>query len=101
VFSASDPGLRLPEKIVNVHPNYPPLEGHRLAASIAVYEMVIDEQGDVCSVRGIRPWEVAPPYPAFEWALLSAMYRWKFKPATKDGEPVAVRLVVTAEVLLM
>jgi TonB family protein len=49
-------------------------------------EVVIDEQGNVSAAS--LP---APVHPSYDTPLLDATTRWRFRPATRDGQPVRFR----------
>jgi periplasmic protein TonB len=81
------PGITLPSVIKEVKPDYP-----REAMDAGV-------QGDVvmaCVVsRDGRPGEITIERslePRLDDAAVAALKQWEFKPGTKDGEPVAVRV---------
>jgi periplasmic protein TonB len=78
-----------PEPVKTPPPSYPAsLKGSGHAGIVAV-KMTIDEEGNVASAVATKSNHVAFEPPAVEAALT-----WKFKPATKDGKPVAVQLVI-------
>lgn len=62
---------------------------------IFIVEAVIDESGGVREVRTLRTPILTPPCPALEDAVIAAVTEWRYKPATLDGNPVAVFLTVT------
>lgn len=49
-------------------------------------EVVIDEQGAVAAASLVKP-----VHPQYDSPLLDATARWRFQPATRDGQPVAYR----------
>ena len=69
-----------------VYPAALRLEGVSGIVSISVS---IDEKGDVASTAVSKS-----SNPAFDQAALDAVARWKFKPAKKSGQPVAVTVVL-------
>jgi periplasmic protein TonB len=62
---------------------------------IFIIEAVIDESGGVGEVRTLRRPIFTPPCPALEETALAAVAKWRYKPATLKGKPVAVYLTVT------
>jgi TonB family protein len=62
---------------------------------IGIFEMTIDESGSVSAIRTINRPLFDPPCPAFEESYRAALSKWKYKPATRDGKPVAVYLTMT------
>jgi TonB family protein len=63
-------------------PDYPP--GHSNGGQISLH-MVVDDQG---TVR--LPTVDVSPGPEFSQAAIEAVKKWTFKPATLNGQPVAV-----------
>ena len=59
-----------------------------------VLEVIVDEQG-VVEWAGMSK----PSFPSYDVDLITASKAWRFRPATKDGEPVKYRLGV--EVMLL
>lgn len=56
---------------------------------IVALSCVIDEKGDVISVRVNKSSD-----PRFEAPAREALQKWKFKPAKKDGKEVKVRVTI-------
>jgi protein TonB len=57
---------------------------------VVIIEVVVDREGRVADSRVLRE----PGFGTGE-AALTAVDRWRFRPATLDGRPVAVFLTVT------
>lgn len=73
-----------------VEPRYPePARRVRLQGAV-ILEAVIDERGNVTSVRVVKGMAMG-----LEQAAIEAVSRWKFQPATLDGRPVAVYFNLT------
>jgi len=68
---------------------------HRRVSGIAILEVVIDESGNVRDLRVIRLPTYSPPWDGFEKQCREKFGKWKYKPATRDGKPVAVYLTIT------
>jgi TonB family protein len=83
-------GVTAPVVIERVEPVYP--EDYRKArvAGIVVLEMAITATGQVEHVSVLK--SLAP---GLDDAAVTAVRKWKFKPATKDGQPVPVLNVMT------
>ncbi len=78
-----------PELIHAVLPHYPEIaERSRFTGKVEM-EALVSEFGDVIAV------EVLTPNPIFEESALAAVKQRKYKPALREGIPVAVRLAVT------
>ncbi len=61
-----------------VPPLYPPLA---VTEAVVVYEVLIDEAGQIREARSLVP------QPAFDEAAASALRQWKFLPASHRGRP--------------
>jgi hypothetical protein len=71
-----------------------PCKGHRVQG-IGIFEGIIDQSGSVRNIRMIRGPLFDPPCPAFEESYRAAFSKWKYKPATHNGKPVAFVLTFT------
>ncbi len=88
---ASTPGLVPPEPIVNPRPAYPPLAARQRVGGTVIIQVLVDETGAVREttlLRGVKP------DLGLDAAAVSAVQRWRFKPATLNG--VKVRTHYTA-----
>lgn len=65
-----------------VSPNYPPMARSARVGGVVKVEVVVDEQGEVSEVKTTEGPEL------LRRAAADAVRRWKFKPATRDGQPV-------------
>ncbi len=84
---AADTALQPPELVQAAEPEYPPALAARGLAGAVVVELTVDSEG--------LPREVAVAEsagPEFDAAALQAASKLRFKPATKDGKPVPVRI---------
>lgn len=68
-------------------PFYPPDEEQKHKWGFALLEFNVATDGTTRDIRGIR----ATSYPFVNEAM-SAVRDWRFKPAQKNGNPVAVRV---------
>jgi protein TonB len=84
-------GIKAPDKVVNVVPTYPPLARAAQVEGLVIIEAVIDASGGVTSARVLRG------HTLLDQAALDAVQRWKFKPATLNGEAIPVVMTVTVQ----
>ena len=81
--------VRTPKKIRQVHPAYPSLPAiTRVKSNTWVGEILLDATGTVSQVWTIREIQFIPPFPAFNRAVVDAVWQWRFKPVTIDGKPI-------------
>ena len=66
------------------------LKGVSMKASLIILKAVITEEGNVTNVKAARPGQ-----PLLVREAISAVKRWKYKPAKQNGEPVSVYFTVT------
>jgi hypothetical protein len=74
-------------------PRFPEVPAQTVRADVAVFDLVINEAGQVESARvrlPLKRWDHV--------MLLSAMKTWRFQPATREGHPVKYRKEVTVKV---
>jgi periplasmic protein TonB len=76
-----------PQLIKSVQPVYPESARRFRVEGMVVVNMLISETGEVIDARTVRG---IKGYPAFEKAAESAVRKWTFRPAIKDGVPVKV-----------
>jgi TonB family protein len=76
-----------PLAITSPEPAYPESARRFRIEGAVVVDMLVSETGDVIDVRTVKGID---GYPAFERAAESAVRKWRFRPATKDGVPVKV-----------
>lgn len=78
-----------PTPLRTVAPSYPhELRVAGVSGMVAV-SVLIDDQGNVAEKTVSKS-----SHPGFEQPALEAVAQWKFKPATKAGQAVSVRVVV-------
>ena len=83
--------IKAPVKVVNVAPDYPDLARRTRVEDVVILETVIDESGNVTSVRVLRG------HPLLNQAALDAVQRWKFTPARLNDEAIPVVMTVTVQ----
>ena len=82
------------EKIVQ--PIYPVAARKAGVEGKVVLSIVIDREGRVVELEVV---ESEPPG-VFDEAVIEALRKWRYRPAIKDGEPVAVRVGQAVEMTL-
>lgn len=85
VESTDDATFRAKADSNNVGPVYPADAGRRGQQGVVGLRMYVDELGLVSRVEVIR----SSGYPLLDAAAQRALRTWHFKPALKDGAPVA------------
>ena len=80
-------GSTPPRKIAGDDPKIPSSLAASGAPRWARLQVVIDTQG-----RALEPVVLAGRSEAFQWAALEAVRTWRFEPARREGQPVAVLL---------
>ena len=78
-----------PTPIKTPEPKYPTALKREGVSGIVSVTCVIDENGKVISAKAAKSTRVD-----FEKPALEAIQNWTFKPATKDGKPVKVRVTI-------
>lgn len=87
VFALSDID-KVPQARVRLQPVYPVHARMRRVEGLVVVEFVVGEDGRTREIRVVH----SQPGNVFVNAAVRAVRRWRFRPGTKDGRPVAVRL---------
>jgi periplasmic protein TonB len=78
-----------PVPVRTVPPEYP-FELRRSGQSgVVTVRCTINERGEVVETVVVKSSD-----PAFEKPAVSALQRWKFKPATLDGKPVTTKALI-------
>ena len=80
-----------------VLPRYPELARRAGVPGRVILEAIIQADGTVSSVRILRE---TPPGLGFAESAADAVVRWRYRPGTQYGRPVAVSFTVTVEFLL-
>jgi TonB family protein len=79
-----DTGNQIPARVIfQVHPMYPYAMARYGIRGEVVIDFVVDEQGQVRNTVIFQS-----DNPAFDEPALTALRKWKFQPATRDGRPV-------------
>lgn len=93
VYSVDDATVVAPTEVSRWMPQWNPPPVMARLEFRGLLEIVVNEQGLVTSAA-----LVTPVHPQYDSQLLEATERWRFRPATKDGAPVAYRR--TLEIVL-
>jgi TonB family protein len=86
-------GIQPPKVLRRVDPLYPPSMQDVEIQGIGIFEVILNEQGRVCSIRVLRGL-----LPRIDQAVVEAVCQWTFSPPTRKGRPVAVAYVITVNV---
>ena len=78
-----------PTPLKTPEPKYPVSLRREGVAGLVSVSCVIDENGKVISAKATKSTRSE-----FEQPALDAIHNWVFKPATKDGKPVKVRVTI-------
>lgn len=93
IFTGLDAGVTPPIVVSQKLPPWqsrPDLRGRTFSGQL---ELVIDENGTVESVTLVEP-----IWPQYDAALLQAVRRWRYQPASKAGRPVKFRKLLDIDV---
>ena len=82
--------VKEPVEIHRVQPAYPEAAREDRIQGRVVVQAVIDTKGNVQRAEAVES-----PDPMLTAAALEAVKQWTYRPATKHGKPVKVRLTVT------
>jgi TonB family protein len=83
--------IRVPRKLHDVHPVYPPAMRDAGREGIVPLEAIIARDGTVTSIRVLS----AEVHPDFALAAMEAVRQWRFDPTLLNGEPVEVVMSVS------
>jgi protein TonB len=87
-------GIREPQKILHVPPEYPQPAVLARVEGTVVLEAVLDETGKVDRVR------VLNSVPLLNGAAIRAVQRWRYTPTLLNGVPVQVLMTITVKFTL-
>jgi protein TonB len=82
--------VKPPQVIFRVEPPYTEPARRSRVQGVVILEAIIDREGNVTDVRVLKP---LPD--GLDEAARQAVLQWKFKPGTKNGEPVPVIFSLT------
>jgi TonB family protein len=88
----ASPGLTAPVLIERTEPRYPEAARQGGLGGVVGLELTIDEEGAVSEARVVHPAGFG-----FDEAAVEAARQFKFKPATRDGRPIAATVLFDQE----
>jgi protein TonB len=80
----AEPVFEPPVVISRIEPVYPKKALKRASGGSIILKLLISESGRIIRVTV----DQGVPVPELEAAAVSAVLRWKYRPATEDGTPV-------------
>ena len=83
------PGITLPSVIKEVKPDYPREAMDSGAQGSVIMRCVVGTNGKAGDIQVTKALE-----PRLDETAVAALKQWEFKPGTKDGEPVPVRVSI-------
>jgi periplasmic protein TonB len=89
VYRLNEPGVTTPILVRPVHAPYTLEAFSAKVQGIVILRAIVDRNGTVTDVRILKSLEAS-----LDVAASEALAQWQFTPGTRDGEPVAVALVV-------
>jgi TonB family protein len=95
VFSSSDAGVMLPSPATTVKPVYTPRAMQERVEGTVLLDTVVLADGSVGDVAVKESL-----HDDLDKQAIDAMKQWTFKPGTKDGKAVAVRVAVQMQFTL-
>jgi TonB family protein len=87
-----DKGIKPPRRISGPEPEFSEEARRARYQGTTTLGMVINENGDVQKI-----WIISPLGYGLDLRAIEAVSRWKFQPATKDGHPLPVQVVVETD----
>jgi protein TonB len=85
-------GTEPPVPVRTIAPKFPDEMRRTGSSGLVTVSCLIDEKGNVTEPKVIKASNEAFSQPALE-----ALSKWKFKPAKKDGNPVAIRVNIPVQ----
>ena len=83
------PGITPPRLLKHAAPNFPVNASELGHERSVVFELIISDTGKVDSITPLHPAGFG-----FDEAAITALRKWRFSPAVKDGQPIATRSTV-------
>ena len=87
-------GVAWPVEITKVQPKYTPDAMRAKLQGVVELEIVVLPDGSVGDVRVVKSLDRAS---GLDDAAIEAAKKWRFKPGTKDGKPVATKVLMSLE----
>jgi TonB family protein len=85
-------GIHRPELIHHVDPDFSEQARRTKFQGVAVLKLVVNEEGLPTNIRIIKPLGMG-----LDQKAISAVEKWKFKPAEQNGQPVPVEIAVEVD----
>ncbi len=85
------PGISLPVPVYDVKPDYTPAAMQAKIQGSVWLAVVVGDTGEVTDVQVSKSLDAEF---GLDQEAVDAAFQWKFKPGTKDGQPVAVRVTL-------
>lgn len=82
-------GVTLPVIVTDVKPSYTPDAMRRGVSGLIKLECIVETDGTVSGVRVVQPLD-----DDLDATAIEALKQWRFKPGTRDGNPVRVQIEV-------
>jgi protein TonB len=89
VYERKMPGMTLPKAVYQPNPEYAERPRKKKLQGTVLLSMIVSPDGTVRDPQVTRSLDKD-----LDKKALESVRKWKFEPATKDGEPVAYRVVV-------
>jgi protein TonB len=89
VYTPGKDGVTHPVVVKEVKPHYPQAALKEGKSAVVTVECVVTPKGLPSDVRVQKPGDAA-----FDEEATKAVKQWEFKPGTKDGKPVPVRIQI-------
>jgi TonB family protein len=95
VYQAGEKGITPPKATYTVPPDYSEKARKARVQGVVELRVVVTSQGEIGDVMIVKKLN-----PDLDEKAVEAIHKWKFKPATKDGQPVAVQINVDMQFAL-
>jgi TonB family protein len=86
--------IRVPQKIVDAQPVYPPIAQSARVAGVVILEIRIEADGSVSDAKVLRS------IPLLDQAALDCVKQWKYEPTFVNGTAVPIIMTVTVNFAL-
>jgi len=91
IYNANDDGVSLPQVVKQVRPQYTSEAMHQMIEGEALLDVVVKSDGKVGDVSVKESLDAVY---GLDQEAIKAVKQWEFKPGTKDGKAVNVRVEV-------
>ena len=95
VHQAGEKGITPPKATYTVSPDYSEKAREARVQGVVGLQVVITSEGNIGDVTIVKTL-----HPDLDKKAVEAIHKWKFKPAIKGGEPVAVQINVNMQFAL-